>query len=350
MTAANMAASQNAEVGKETLALARQQYADSQAKQAEYDPIFKELVNSSLKQQQLANEQSATQWDQYKTTWMPIENKLADTATNYDTAARRDDAAAAAGADMGIQYGNADAALTRDLGRSGLSLSSGKALALKAGSRLDQAKATAGAETGARRQIEQTGISLVDNAARFGRNMPSTGIATAQQGLAAGQSAQGAIGTQQQVLSSALSGVSGLYGTSTGATQSAINNATNQAQITAGVNASNQQTQGAALGTAASLAAMFMLSSSKAKDVEGDVDPDAALDSVRETPVKAWRYKGDKTLRLGPMAEDVQRSTGLGDGTKLDIATELGTLRAAVQGLAKKVDGKSPKQLSLRGD
>lgn len=91
------------------------------------------------------------------------------------------------------------------------------------------------------------------------------------------------------------------------------------------------------------------MSSSKTKNVEGDVDPDAALRSVVETPVKAWRYKdGDGRLRLGPMAEDVAASTGVGDGQTLDVATELGTLRAAVQALAKSDRG--GKRLSLSGN
>jgi len=102
-------------------------------------------------------------------------------------------------------------------------------------------------------------------------------------------------------------------------------------------NAANSQLVGSLAGAGIGAGAL-LLSSSKAKNVEGDVDPEAALSSVITTPVKAWRYKegeGDDRLRLGPMAEDVAASTGVGDGQTLDIATELGTLRAAVQALAK---------------
>lgn len=251
MTAANRAAESNAEIGRETLALARQQYSDNKVRMDKYEPIFQQLMDASLKQQKLSQEQGETQWEQYKTIWAPIEKQMAEKSANYDTQERRAAEAEAAAADVGQAYNQQRLALDRDLGRSNTTVSSGKSLALRAGMAMDQAKATASAQGTARRQVEQTGLSLLDNAARFGRNMPSTGIAAAQQGLSAGQSAQSGMSTQQSLINSGLAGVQGLYGTSASATQSAINNATNQAQIAAGVNSSNQATAGAAVGTAA---------------------------------------------------------------------------------------------------
>lgn len=257
MTAANRAAETNADIGRETLVLAREQYADNKARMDKYEPIFKAMLDSSLKQQQLSQEQGESQWEQYKTIWAPIEKQLAEKSANYDTQERRDEEAGAAAADVGQAYNQQRLSLDRDLNRNNISLSSGKSLAIRAGTALDQAKATASAQGTARRQVEQTGLSLLDNAAKFGRNMPTTGLAAAQQGLGAGQAAQSGLATQQQLISSGLAGVQGLYGTSMSGTQSAINNATNQAQISAGVNASNNQTTGAAVGTVAMAAIMI---------------------------------------------------------------------------------------------
>lgn len=351
----NAAAVQNAEIAKEQLALAREQTIKDNARQAEYDPLFKKLIQSSIDSQTTANAQSAEQWKSYRDTWQPLESKLAKTAANYDTPERRASEAATAAADVGVQSAAQRGALQRDIDRSGMTLTSGKALALQAGSRMAEAKATADATSMARRQVEQAGISLVDNAARFGRNMTSTGLQTAQLALSAGQNASGTIGQQQQVANAGLAGAQGFYAGAVGANSSAGNLLSSVAQIQQQNNQANQQMIGSMIGAGAT--AYALKSSSDSKDVEGDVDPDAALESVVNTPVKAWRYKdGDGRLRLGPMAEDVAANTGIGDGQSLDVATELGTLRAAVQALAndKKHSehrkGGRKQQLALSGD
>jgi hypothetical protein len=187
--------------------------------------------------------------------------------------------------------------------------------------------------------VEQAGIGLVDNAAKFGRNMPSTGLQSAQLALSAGGQATGQIGSQQQAINTTYAPAQGFYGGATNATSSAGNLLMGASNVQQQAGAANAQSMGSMAGTALAAGMMFM-SKSTIKNIEGDVDPELALSSVIATPVKAWRYKkgegdGDTRLRLGPMAEDVAASTGVGDGQTLDIATELGTLRAAVQALAK---------------
>lgn len=249
----NAAAVQNAEVGREQLNLAREQMALDRARQAEYDPLFKQILASSLEQQQLGAQQSAEQWKSYKNVWQPLETKLADTASNFDTPARRQAEADAATADVGMQFDAQGKALDRDLARSNITLGSGKALALKAGAAMEQAKASAGASTTARRQVEQSGIALVDNAAKFGRNMTSTGIETARLSLGAGQTAGGTMAQQQGVINSGLAGAQGFYGGAVNATQSAGSILGQVAGIQQQTNASNQSTMGSLVGAGASM-------------------------------------------------------------------------------------------------
>jgi hypothetical protein len=337
MSGVNAAAVQNAEVGREQLALAREQMTKADARQAEFDPLYKQLIQSSLDSQTQASAQSADQWDRYRTTFAPLESKMAETAANFDTPQRREAEAAAARADVAQSVAGQQDALQRDIGRTGMTLTGGKALALQAGAGLSVAKMSAGASGTARRAVEQAGIGLVDNAAKFGRNMPSTGLQSAQLALSAGGQATGQIGSQQQAINTTYAPAQGFYGGSVGATSSGGNLLLGAANVQQQANAANSQLVGSLAGAGIGAGAL-LLSSSKAKNVEGDVDPEAALSSVITTPVKAWRYKegeGDDRLRLGPMAEDVAASTGVGDGQTLDIATELGTLRAAVQALAK---------------
>lgn len=343
MGGVNRAAEANAEVAKLQLEFGKQEAEINRKRQAEFDPIYKKILQSSLEQQDLSSAQSAAQWQSYRDTWQPVEAKLAKTAMEFDTPQRRESEAAAAGADVGIQYGAQQQALERDLARSNTSLSSGKALAMRSGMALAQAKDTAAAQNTARRQVEQAGTALVDNAARFGRNMTSTGIETARLSLGAGQSGSSTMAGQQSTANQGLSGVQSWYQGAVGANNSAGNLLLGAANVEQQANAANQSMIGGLVG--AGLGAYALKSTEKSKNVEGDVDPDAALTSVVDTPVKAWRYKdgeGDSRLRLGPMAEAVAASTGVGDGKTLDIATELGVLRASVQALAKRqlADGK----------
>lgn len=258
MGGVNQAAVANTEIGREQLSLAREEMAANKLRQAEFDPMFKKLIAASIAQQETASEQSAAQWKSYKDTWQPLEQKLAKTAAEFDTPERRASEAAAAGADVGIQFDRQRDALDRDIGRSNISLSSGKALALKAGSALEQAKATAGAESSARRQVEQAGISLVDNAAKFGRNMTSTGIETARLSLSAGQSASGTIGQQQGVINAGLSGAQGLYQGAVGANSSAGNLLLGAAGVEQQANASKNELIGSVIGSGATIGAVML--------------------------------------------------------------------------------------------
>lgn len=254
----NAAALQNAEIGREQLALAREAAADNKVRQAEFDPIFKNLLSSSIAAQDTATKQSADQWASYKDTWQPLEKKMADTAANFDTPERRAAAASQAAADMGKNYGASRAALTTDLARTGASVTGGKALALRAASDFNEVKDTAGAENTARRQIEQAGISLVDNAARFGRNMTSTGLQTAQLALGAGQNAGGLMGQQQSVVNAGLGGVQGLYGGAANSTASAGSMLGNIASLEQQTNAANQSTMGSLAGAGITAGAILL--------------------------------------------------------------------------------------------
>lgn len=340
----NAAAVQNAEVGKRMADIAEKQLVSAEARQKEYDPLFKELINASVTQSGKDAARSDEQWQRFKTLFMPAEDALAQKSLNWDTSARREGAADQAGADVTQAFAQKRLGLDQALGRGGMTLGSDKALALQAGLGLEEAKATASAKNTARRDIEKEGMAYIDNAARFGRNMPSTGLQAAQASQNANQNAQGGMANQQSTYNATLAPAQGFYQGSTGATSSAGSLFGQIAQIQQSTDQANQGLFGSLAG--AGLGAYALMSSKASKDVEGSVDPDAALDSVVKTPVMAWRYKGgDGKLRLGPMAEDVAAGTGVGDGKSLDIATELGTLRAAVQALAK--DKKPRKRLSL---
>lgn len=335
MSGVNNAAQQNAAIAQEQLAFGREQYADAKARQDRFDPQFEQIIQQALASQKTQDDRSAQQWQQYLDIGLPAEQKLSEAALNYDTPGRRNDAAAAARAAVETEGNMQRQAQQRMLGRSGVSLSSGRALALDNASRLDQARASAGADQSARRQVEATGLSLLDNTAKLGRGIAGTGLQAAQLALGAGGTAGGALGQQQATYNSSLTPALSLYQGATGATTAAGNLYGNAAQLQA-----NQQSSGLAglmgLGqTAGMLYGSGMFSSSKklkrpvktkakTRRTLGDVE-DARI--IRESPAttavsaasprEGWQYKGkpakmlgDSDVHYGAYAEDVQRSMG----------------------------------------
>lgn len=339
----NAAAVQNADIGREQLAMARDQAAKAEARQAKFDPTFDAILKSALDSQKTSDARSEEQWQQYLKIGMPAENRLAETAANYDTEGRRNEAEAAARAGIEREGAAAREAQSRTLGRAGISLGSGRALTLDNASRLQQSKASVGAGQAARDKVEATGMSLTDNVAKFGRGMTSTGLQAAQLALGGGSAATNTLGGQQSTynasLAPALQGYSGAVG-STSAAGSLFGQAANgQAQANQGV-LSGLAGLGSLAGT--------IMSSRELKEEVGDVDPEEALAAVRKPQVKAWRYLGQEQVEVGPMAEDVHEATGLGNGKTLSVVSELGMLRGAVQALANRVDKPGRKVHSRR--
>lgn len=334
-TAQNIAAQQSAEVSKEQLALAREQYSDAKIRQAQFDPYYTQMIQDALKQSQTAQQRSDQQWDQYTSIFQPLENKMAETAANYDTGGRRDQAAADAVATVNRQMEQTRAAQQRGLQRAGVQLGSGRALTLDNASRLAEAKAAAGADYGARKQVEATGLSLVDNAAKFGRGLTSTGLSASQLGLAGNQTGQQAGATGQSVYSAALNPALNFYNASSANNASAASMYGNIANQQMAANASTNSTY-AGLASTAVMAAMMMSSKklktgrkpvgrglASGKPRSGDVEDAKVLresttptaDAVARVPVEKWRYKrglGDSRQHVGPYAEDVQREFGDG--------------------------------------
>src|SRR3972149_195638 len=113
-------------------------------------------------------------------------------------------------------------------------------------------------------------------------------------------------------------------------------NQSNQAQDAARKAQRNQN-----LGTAASLAAMFFLSSKKAKEDIKDADEGKAVDALRRTSVKQWKYKPETGLpsnqKLGPIAEEMPKILRGPDGKTLDVQNLVGVLTVAAKGLDRRM-------------
>ena len=182
----NAAAQSNAAIADRQQTLAEKQYADQMALFNEWKPMLTQQLQSSITAQQASTARSDQQWADYLATWQPVEKQLATQSLNYATPGRQEQAASEAASGVAGQYDAARASSREDMIRAGLDPTS--IATMEASGRLNEAKDKAGAANSARRTVESQGLAYLDNAARFGRNMTSTGLAAA--GLAGQQGGQ----------------------------------------------------------------------------------------------------------------------------------------------------------------
>lgn len=145
------------------------------------------LIDGMITDQGIARDRSKTMWDDYIATWKPIEQRFAQTALNYDTPERRQQAANEASGQVASQYDTARTVAERDAIAAGVDPSTIATLGLN--SRILEAKDRAGAENQARTGVETRGLSLLQGAANFGRNMPNSSLAQAGQANSTANSA-----------------------------------------------------------------------------------------------------------------------------------------------------------------
>lgn len=139
------------------------------------------------------------QWNQYKSTYQPLETQMVGDARNYDTPAARNAAAAEAQAGVSSELGKAQERLGRTVG---FDPTSAAGQAAEANLNLSGAALGATQQNAARKQVQDTayahqldmlgmGKGLVANASTGMANAANTGarLAGAQQGIANAQGA-----------------------------------------------------------------------------------------------------------------------------------------------------------------
>jgi hypothetical protein len=72
------------------------------------------------------------------------------------------------------------------------------------------------------------------------------------------------------------------------------------------------------------------------RDVKEDVVPfkGSVLAALRDLEVSTWRYNGESTVHIGPMAQDMKRLFGVGDGKTIHVVDVVGILMQAAKELA----------------
>ncbi len=180
------------DIANRQMSLAEKQYADQQALLSQYSPMIQELIKGQLTDQGLSRDRSTAQWNDDTSVWRPTELAFNKQSMDFANPARYQQEADRAGVDAATQFDRAKQQQVRQLQMAGASPE--KIAALTAAGDILAARGTAGARSQAYRDSEMKGLNVLQGAASFGRNMPSTGIQTAA--LAGQQGQQGMAGVQ----------------------------------------------------------------------------------------------------------------------------------------------------------
>jgi len=343
--AIGQAALANVEISKEMLKYYREK--DAESKPAR-DQAIQLAMDQAKVQTETAKKQNAMAdetYDYTKSTFRPLEQKIASDALGYDTQARRDAEAAQAQADIGSAGDAARITLARDVASRGGDVNSGNFTASLANASVREAAAKAAAGNQARKNVEAVGAAKVADAAALGRGIATTNATQTQLGLQAGNSAVGNAQVPGNITAQQVSGMNQTGSAAAGVNSSAGNLLLGQ------YNAS--KTQGTSLGDIAELgkagAAIYALSDKNKKTNRKKLKTDIALAAARKMPVESWKYKrgvADSGKHIGPMAQSVKAALGdkaAPNGKKVDLISMVGVTLAAVQELDKKVQRMSLK-------
>ena len=377
------AALKQAETGEDWLKFTQDAFKVSTQRQAELDKLTKQVTDRQLKLSEdqigLAKQTTAKQLEfaddnlkyaredraRYKEVFQPVEDSFVDQATNYDTPERRAAEAAEAKADVQAASAQAREASQREAAGLGVNPNSGRFAGVSRANDLGTALGSAGAQNNARKQVESTGLALKADVANLGRGLPAQSSQAAAVGLNAGNSgvsnSGNAVGLGINTLGSGVAAAQNNQSLSNSATgianagfQGAMQGYQGQAQTLqnqydtqVGIWQTQQQIAGqqaAGIGSAlGGLAGLFFMSDENTKTDKKKVPEGEALKAVEESPASTYEYKpgmgdGGGEKHVGPMAQDMQEATGMGDGKKIAVQDMLGLHHAAIGELDKKVD------------
>jgi len=81
-------------------------------------------------------------------------------------------------------------------------------------------------------------------------------------------------------------------------------------------------------GTAAPYVGMALSDRTKKKAISEPLDTKKVMKGIKKLNLHTWKYKGDDTTHMGPMAQDVKKHLGIGDGKTLHLADIMGVMLA----------------------
>lgn len=336
----------------DNLAFQKEQYAWLKPYVQDQLEIGSDAAKIQIQQAAKADARGDEQYNQYQSTFRPIEETMAQEAMDYGSEADQARVAKDAGSTVSQNFESTRKASAKRLAEMGVNPNSGVMQAAERESAVQEAAARSAAMTGAATAAKDKGIALRAGAASFGRNQVNSAGQSLAQSTSTGSTAAGTAGAG---INSGL-GVGSTIASGYGMQQSAANSSIQANLGLGGLMNSSYQTQaqqaaansagiGQLIGTGATLAALsFMPSSKKLKESKAPVSGEQALDGIENLDYEAWDYKpgvADEGRHIGPYAEDVNREFGdevAPGGAGIDMISMQGVQGAAIKELAQRLE------------
>lgn len=185
------AALKQAQTGEDWLTFAKDQFAVGNDRQKTIDELTNQVTSEQLKTQQQTNQWAQEDRDRTKSVFQPMEDKFVETANNYATQEKQDQAAATAVADVRQQGRLSNEANARTMASMGVNPSSGKWNATSRAQDTLTGLSAAGAANNARQTVRDKGLQLQADAINMGKGLASSTASAYGLGLNAGNSAVG---------------------------------------------------------------------------------------------------------------------------------------------------------------
>lgn len=339
------AAMKNAQLGQDWLNFSKQQMTVSNARQAKIDNLSNRVTEQQLATQVQANNWAKEDRSRYTSVFRPVEDKYIADAKNWDSAGRQGMVAAEASADVMGAADRQRQTNNRQMSAMGVNPNSGRFAGVSRAGETATALGAAGAQNQARNTVRQQGMAMRADVANMGKGLPSQAASSSSLGLSAGNSAMGnalSANTSWQNSNNIMN--SGFGGAMQGNSSSAsiLNQQYgNQLGAWGSENSASAANSAGMWGGIGSMAGMAMMAYSSKELKENKKPVRGALEAVKSMPVESWDYKegvADGGSHIGPYAEDFQKATGLGDGTKINMVDAMGVSMKATQELDQKVE------------
>lgn len=334
----------------------------------EQDGLNRQLLDRVLTGQEaiqtetLSNAQQDRQ--RYEDIYQPLEDNLVQEFQSYDTPERRDLEAGRAVADVTTAFDAQRRNHLQRLESFGVDPSQTRNAALDIGVRTQQAAAQAGAASGARRNVENTGRALRAEALNIGKGYPSNVAGSYGQSLQAGNSMVGNANQTTQTSAGALQGANSYLNTAIGGYGSGANIVNSGYQNQLAQFGANQDATIGMLGAGAGIAGMFLKDGGPARralpynrggSVEGPSDGSGIDDQVPAMlsadeyviPADVVRAKGeeffDKLVERYHTPAN-QQDGGMANGGMMNMMNRMQTLtgRAPPAAIAPRVRSPAP--------
>lgn len=341
------AAQKQADLGQDWLSFAKDAFEQSKARQ---ETIDKQTADVMAQQRGVADQQ--LKWaqqdrDRYNNVFVPAQDKFVNTAMNYDTPEKQEEAAAEASADVQNSAAKAQEAQARNAASMGVNPASGRYAGIDQNTVMNTALANAGAQNQARQLVRDKALGLQYQAANMGNMLPQQSNQTMGLGLGAGSDAIGLAQRNQQLFNGSTgivnSGYAGAMSGYQGMSNSLNNLYGNQLSAWQAQNQQNAQKAsglGSFLGGVAGIASSFLPSDKNLKTNKRRLRAGAGLEAINSMPIDTWKYKpgvADEGEHIGTYAQDFKKATGKGDGKTIPVVDAVGISMKAIQDLSKEV-------------